>query len=363
MKSAVLLIVHSLVLIVKALRPGGVKAIIAENVLLRHQLAILSRSRQKAPNLHTSDRFLFGTLSLLISPRRLFTVAIIIKPATLLKFHRALVKRKYRRLFSKKGHRRPGPKGPSRELIDAIVELKQRNPRYGCPRIAYIITLTFGIEINKDIVRRILAKHSKPRPRNTQGPSWLSFLGHRKDSLWSVDLFRCESATLKSYWILVIMDQWTRRIIGFGIHQGPVDGTALCKMFNQVISGSDPPHYLSSDNDPLFRFHRCKANLRILDVTEIKSVPYVPMSHPFIERVIGTIRREYLDHVLFWNSLDLQRKLGEFKDYYNHNRTHSALSGQSPDGYSQQHNNTLADINSYAWRQHCHGLFHTPIPA
>ncbi len=134
-------------------------------------------------------------------------------------------------------------------------------------------------------------------------------------------------------------------------------------MFNQVISGSDPPHYLSSDNDPLFRFHRWKANLRILDVTEIKSVPYVPMSHPFIERVIGTIRREYLDHVLFWNSLDLQRKLGEFKDYYNHNRTHSALSGQSPDGYSQQHNNTLADINSYAWRQHCHGLFHTPIPA
>ncbi len=163
MKSAVLLIVHSLVLIVKALRPGGVKAIIAENVLLRHQLAILSRSRQKAPNLHTSDRFLFGTLSLLISPRRLFTVAIIIKPATLLKFHRALVKRKYRRLFSNKGHRRPGPKGPSRELVAAIVELKQRNPRYGCPRIAYIITLTFGIEINKDIVRRILSLGQETR--------------------------------------------------------------------------------------------------------------------------------------------------------------------------------------------------------
>ena len=85
-------------------------------------------------------------------------MAIIIKPATLLKFHRALVKRKYRRLFSNKNHKRPGPKGPSGELIAAIVELKQRNPRYGCPRIAYIITLTFSIEINKDIVRRILAK-------------------------------------------------------------------------------------------------------------------------------------------------------------------------------------------------------------
>ncbi len=363
MKYAVLLIVHSLVLIVKSLRPGGVKALIAENLLLKHQLGILARTRRKSPNLKTSDRFLLGALSLLVSPRRLFTVAIIIKPATLLKFHRALVKRKYRRLFSNKGHRRPGPKGPSQELVAAIVELKQRNPRYGCPRIAYIITLTFGIELNKDVVRRILAKHYKPKSDNTQGPSWLSLLGHSKDSLWSIDLFRCESLTLKSYWILVVMDQWSRRIIGFGIHQGNVDGMAVCRMFNQVISGSDPPRYLSLDNDPLFRFHRWKANLRILNVAEIKSVPYVPMSHPFIERVIGTIRREYLDHVPFWNSLDLERKLGEFKDYYNNYRAHSALSGQSPDSYSQQPTKTLAEINGYAWRQHCRGLFHTPIPA
>jgi putative transposase len=363
MKSTVLLIVHSLVLIVKALRPGGVKAIIAENALLRHQLAVLGRSRKKAPNLRTSDRFLLGAVSLLVSPRRLFTVAIIIKPATLLKFHRALVKRKYRRLFSNKGHKRPGPKGPSRELIAAIVELKQRNPRYGCPRIAYIITLTFGIELNKDVVRRILAKHYKPKPANTQGPSWLSLLGHSKDSLWSTDLFRCESLTLKSYWILVVMDQWSRRIIGFGIHHGDVDGITVCRMFNHAISGADPPRYLSSDNDPLFLFHRWKANLRILDVTEIKSVPYVPRSHPFIERVIGTIRREYLDHVPFWNSIDLERKLREFIDYYNNHRTHAALSGQSPAKYSQQSPGPLTDINNYTWRQHCRGLFQTPIPA
>ncbi len=183
---------------------------------------------------------------------------------------------------------------------------------------------------------RVLAKHYKPKPGNTQGPSWLSLLGHSKDSLWSIDLFRCESLTLKSYWVLVVMDQYSRSIIGFGIHQGDVDGIAVCRMFNHAISGSDPPRYLSTDNDPLFRFHRWKANLRILDVTEIKSVPYVPMSHPFIERVIGTIRREYLDHVPFWNSLDLERKLGEFKDYYNNHRTHAALAGQSPAKYSHQ---------------------------
>ncbi len=362
MKSVAFFLIHLLVLFAKSLKSGGAKAIIAENLMLKQQLIVLSRARRKAPNLQTSDRFLLGALSLLVSPRRLFTVAIIIKPATLLKFHRALVKRKYRRLFSNKSQRKPGPKGPSRELVAAIVELKQRNPRYGCPRIAYIITLTFGIEINKDIVRRIVAKHYKPEPGN-QGPSWLSLLGHSKDSLWSIDLFRCESLTLKSYWVLVVMDQWSRRIIGFGIHQAPVDGAAVCRMFNQAISGTDPPHYLSSDNDPLFRFHRWQSNLRILDITEIKSVPYVPMSHPFIERVIGTIRREYLDQVPFWNSLDLERKLREFKAYYNKHRTHAALSGQSPVKYSQQSSESLADINNYTWRQHCRGLFQIPIPA
>ena len=159
------------------------------------------------------------------------------------------------------------------------------------------------------------------------------------------------------------MDQFSRRIIGFGIHQGDVDGIALCRMFNHAISGTDPPRYLSSDNDPLFRFHRWKANLRILDVAEIKSVPYVPMSHPFIERVIGTIRREYLDQVPFWNSLDLERKLGEFKDYYNNYRTHAALAGQSPAKYSHHCLESAANLNNYAWRQHCRGLFQTPIQA
>lgn len=134
-------------------------------------------------------------------------------------------------------------------------------------------------------------------------------------------------------------------------------------MFNHAISGSDPPRYLSSDNDPLFRFHRWRANLRVLEVEEIKSVPYVPMSHPFIERLIGTIRREYLDHVPFWNSLDLERKLGEVKNYYNNHRTHAALSGKSPTKYCHQAIEARVDINNYDWQQHCRGLFYTPVPA
>ena len=178
---------------------------------------------------------------------------------------------------------KPGPKGPSNEIVSAIVEMKRRNPRYGCPRIAQQINLAFGLNLDKDTVRRVLATHYKSDPNN-RGPSWLTTIGHAKGSLWSVDLFRGESIVLKSHWVMVVMDQYTHRIIGFGVLAGNVDGAALCRMFNHATSGHDRPKYLSSDNDPLFQYQRWKANLRVLDVEEIKSLPHVPMSHPFVER-------------------------------------------------------------------------------
>ncbi|HUE90235.1 MAG TPA: hypothetical protein VMO26_29485 [Vicinamibacterales bacterium] len=96
-----------------------------------------------------------------------------------------------------------------------------------------------------------------------------------------------------------MMDQWTRRIVGLGVHCGVVDGVGLCRMFNRATQGHTPPTYLSADHDPLYRFHQWQANLRILDVREIKSVAYVPLSHPFVERLMGTVRRECLDRTLF----------------------------------------------------------------
>lgn len=343
------------------LRPGGWKKIVAENLMLKHQLSIMMRSRKKAPNLRRSDRTFLGLLSMLIPPKRLAALAVVIQPATLLKLHRALIKRKYRALYGNRGGKRPGTKGPSPELIRVIVEIKKHNPRFGCPCIAQIITTKFGIEINKDVVRRVLAKHYRPGPGT--GPSWLTFFGHSKDSLWSVDLFRCESLRLRSHWVVVVMDHYTRRIVGFGVHPGDVDGIALCCMFNQAISGTDPPRYLSSDNDPLFRFYRWQANLRILEVTEIKTVPFTPVSHPFVERLIGTIRREFLDHTPFWNSLDPRRKLNEFRDYYNHHRTHTALCGCSPASPPKSKQLSFIDINHFAWKSHCRDQFQTPVQA
>jgi putative transposase len=357
-----ILAVHLLATIAKLLRPGGVRAIVAESLLLRHQLVISSRAQRRAPNLSSFDRFVFGLWSLFVPASRIPRLAVILKPRTLLRFHEALKRRKYRWLFSSRGHRRPGPKGPSKQLIDAIVEFKRRNPRVGCPRIAQEITRTFGIEIDKDVVRRVLAKHYRPGA-GTDGPSWLSFIGHMKDSLWSVDLFRCESILLRNHWVMVVMDVFTRRIIGFGVECADPCGAALCRMFNQIIAGKSLPQHLSSDHDPLFRFHRWLANLRILDVEEIKSVPFVPVSHPFVERLIGTIRREFLDHVLIWNAVDLERKLEEFRNYYNDHRVHQSLNGSTPGERSGQSPPADAVLDHYAWRHHCRGLFQMPIAA
>ena len=133
------------------------------------------------------------------------------------------------------------------------------------------------------------------------------------------------------------MDQFTRRIIGVVVQRGAVDGLALCRMFNRAIRGQAPPKYVSSDHDPLYRFQQWQANLRILGVTEIKTVPYVPLSHPFIERLIGTIRRECLDRTLFWTALDLEAKLLDFQRYFNKHRTHSGLNGRTPETNTDGH--------------------------
>jgi putative transposase len=122
---------------------------VAESVLLKHQLLVSRRARRRAPNLSSFDRFVFGLGSLFVPENRIPKLAVILKPRTLLRFHEALKKRKYRWLFSSGGHQRPGPKGPSQQLIDAIVEFKRRNPRIGCPRIAQEIARTFGIDIDK----------------------------------------------------------------------------------------------------------------------------------------------------------------------------------------------------------------------
>ncbi len=192
---------------------------------------------------------------------------------------------------------------------------------------------------------------------------WLTFFGHMMDSLWSVDLFPCESILLKSHWVFVVMDQFSRRMVGFGVHAGDVDGTALCRMFNKAVSTQLTPRYLSSDNDPLFLYQRWQGNLRILAIQEIRSVPDLPLSHPFVERLIGTIRRELLGQLLFWNPHDLDRKLEGFRQYCNAHRVHTALDGDTPSEFSGDTVIHHAELHQFSWMDHCRGLCQLPSAA
>jgi putative transposase len=112
--------------IAKLLGPGGARAIVADSLLMKQQLLVIHRSRQRAPNLSTLDRFLFGFWSMFLDPRQIQRAAVILRPSTLLKFHDLLKKCKYRMLYSSSKHGKPGPNGLSPELIQAIVELNQQ---------------------------------------------------------------------------------------------------------------------------------------------------------------------------------------------------------------------------------------------
>ncbi len=136
MRDLATLFIHLLVTVARLFGPGGARSVVAESLLLKHQLLILNRSRARAPDLRPTDRVIIGLCAILMRPTRLLRSVIVLKPSTILSFHRAMVKRKYRLLFTAPRKRKPGPKGPAPKLICAIIEMKRRNPSFGYQRIA-----------------------------------------------------------------------------------------------------------------------------------------------------------------------------------------------------------------------------------
>jgi hypothetical protein len=130
MRDFILLFVHVIVTMARLAGPRGLRSVVAESALVRHQLLILNRGRKRAPNLRTTDRIAAGLFNLFISHARILRSAIVLKPSTLLCLHSRLRKRKYSMLFSSQRGCRPGPKGPNQELIDAAVAMKRRNPSW-----------------------------------------------------------------------------------------------------------------------------------------------------------------------------------------------------------------------------------------
>ena len=134
-------------------------------------------------------------------------------------------------------------------------------------------------------------------------------------------------------------------------------------MFNSAIYSKGVPKYLSSDNDPLFLYHQWQANLRILGTDEIKTIAYTPLSHPFVERLIDTIRRVFLDQTLFWNTSHREQKLEAFRQHYSNHRVHTALDGETPSEIADKTTIHCASLNNFRWKPHCRDLFQLPVAA
>ena len=147
MRDLAVLVVHLLATVARLAGPGGTRAVVAESILVKQQLLIVNRSRRRSFKLRPADRVVAGLCTLLMRPSRLVRAAIVLKPSTLLRFHRALTTRKYQRLFSSTVPKKPGPKGPSPEVIAAVADMKQRNPTWGCPRIAQQIALSLFVSL------------------------------------------------------------------------------------------------------------------------------------------------------------------------------------------------------------------------
>jgi putative transposase len=138
----------------KLLGSNGAKTVVTDSLFMKQQLLFINRSQRHASNLSVPDQFLLGSCSQLLYPHHIQQAALIIRPSTLLKFHNLLKLRKYRQLYTSVHKGEPVLKGPSRELIQAIVEMKRRNPRFGCARIAQQINKAFGIDIDKEACPR-----------------------------------------------------------------------------------------------------------------------------------------------------------------------------------------------------------------
>jgi putative transposase len=113
----------------------------------------------------------------------------------------------------------------------------------------------------------------------------------------------------------------------------------------------------------MVNFYWWQANLRVLGIEQVRSIPHIPISHPFVERLIGSVRRELLDQTFFWNAGDLERKLHDVQKYYNEDRCHLGISGVTPLQKTTEKNAVALNLDDYRWKNRCRGLFQLPIAA
>ena len=308
-------IIQAIVLFLRAFIMGRAAAAL-ENLALRQQVAVFKQS-VKRPKLRPRDRVFWVVLSRLWPNWR--SVLAIVQPETVIKWHRKGFKL-YWRWKSRAGN--PGRPPIKCEIRDLIRRMSRENPTWGAPRILSELLL-LGHDVAEQTVAKYMVRKWKP-PSQT----WRTFLDNHVPDIAACDFFTVPTVTFRVLYVFIVMRHDRRQIVHFNVTTNPYAEWTAQQIIN-AFPYEEAPRFLIRDRDDIYGDHFTK-RVEGLDIEEVPTAPRSPWQNPYCERVIGSIRRECLDHMIVLNERHLHRILTDYFDYYHHSRPHLSLDRNSP---------------------------------
>ena len=318
----------------------------AEILLLRHQVTLLQRQVTARPKVNWADRALIATLLAVIPRGRHGALHLPVTPATILRWRRDLVKRRW---AAKSGHKRPGRPRKHPQITRLVLRMARENA-WGYRRITGELA-GLGITVAPSTVWEILKKHGiDPAPRRS-GPSWADFLRSQAEAIIACDFFTLDLLDGTKAYVLAVIEHATRRVHVLGATGHPTAEWVTQQARNMLMDlegGADRVKFLIRDRDILYPpgFDRVLADTGI---ETVRSAARAPRMNSLMERWIGGCRRELLDRTLIWNLPHLRHILREYEAHHNGHRPHMALAGAAP---GKPLPPEVADLRAFRTRRH-----------
>ena len=297
------------------------RSLVVENLALRHQLLVLSRKKPR-PRLTNLDRLFWVTLSRFWSGWKWSLV--IVQPRTVIGWHR----KRFRLYWTGRSKPRGGRAGVKKEVKDLIRRMAEANPLWAAPRIHGEL-LKLGIDISERTVSRLMPK----RPKDPS-PTWRSFLVNHATQLVSIDFFVVPTIRFKILFVFIVLAHHRRKIVHFNVTEHPTARWTAQQML-EAFPEDSAPRFLIRDRHGVYG-HCFQGCVKSMGIEEVLTAPRSSWQNGFVERLIGSIRRECLDHVIVMGERHLRRILGSYCDYYHRSRTHLSLAKDSPETRVQQ---------------------------
>ena len=287
-----------------------------EFVALRHQITVLQRQIPK-PRLKSAGRRLWVFLSRFWPRWR--SALVLVKPDTVIDWHR----RGFRWYWTwKVRHGKAGRPSVPKDTRELIRTMSRNNVLWGAPRI-HSELLKLGIQVSQASVAKYMVRHSRP-PSQT----WRTFLTNHVSQMVSIDFFTVPTISFHILYVFVVLAHDRRRILHFNVTAHPTAEWTVQQIV-EAFPFDSAPRYLLRDRDRTYGY-QFRKQLEVMDIHEILSAPRSPWQNPFVERVIGSIRRECLDHVIVFSEESLRSVLRSYVDYYHASRLHLSLDKDSP---------------------------------